>query len=87
MPRDQHLVVIEDTFELVTGWIGDASRLESDESLSLADLVKNSLRMRPERIIIGHGDPKKCVDFAREVGSRFRCETIAPKNLETIRVK
>jgi len=50
---DQHIVVIEDTLELMTGWIPNASRLESTEELTLADLVKNSLRMRPERIIIG----------------------------------
>lgn len=45
------------------------------------------LTSRPERVIVGHGEPKKCVEFAREVGSRFRCEALAPKNLETIRVK
>lgn len=53
IPTDQHTVVIEDSYELVTSWIDNASRLESDEDLSLADLVKNSLRMRPERIIVG----------------------------------
>jgi flagellar protein FlaI len=30
-----------------------ASRLETDDELTLSDLVKNSLRMRPERIIVG----------------------------------
>ncbi len=53
IPSDQHIVVIEDSMELVTNWIGSTSRLESDENLTLADLVKNSLRMRPERIIVG----------------------------------
>ena len=50
---DQHIVLIEDSFELMTSWIKDISRLESADGLTLADLVKNSLRMRPERIIIG----------------------------------
>ncbi|MBF0522573.1 MAG: CpaF family protein [Candidatus Omnitrophica bacterium] len=53
VPNAQHIVVIEDSLELVTNWIGNVSRLESDEDLSLADLVKNSLRMRPDRIIVG----------------------------------
>ena len=53
IPEDQHIVVIEDVLELVIDWIGNVSRLESDEDLSLADLVKNSLRMRPERILVG----------------------------------
>jgi uncharacterized protein len=45
------------------------------------------LNTKPERIIVGHGEPKKCVDLAREIGGKFRCEAIAPKNLETIRLK
>ncbi|MDD5060181.1 MAG: ATPase, T2SS/T4P/T4SS family [Candidatus Omnitrophica bacterium] len=53
IPLNQHIIVIEDTFELVTDWIGNVSRLESDEEISLAELVKNSLRMRPERLIVG----------------------------------
>jgi len=53
IPEDHHIVVIEDVLELITDWIGNVSRLESDEDLSLADLVKNSLRMRPERILVG----------------------------------
>jgi flagellar protein FlaI len=47
------MVVIEDTLELNTFLEDSCSRLESDEDLTLADLVKNSLRMRPERIVIG----------------------------------
>jgi len=53
IPASDRMVVIEDTLELNTFMEDSCSRLESDEDLSLADLVKNSLRMRPERIIIG----------------------------------
>ncbi|HTZ11943.1 MAG TPA: ATPase, T2SS/T4P/T4SS family [Candidatus Margulisiibacteriota bacterium] len=53
MPITEHLVVIEDTLELNTDAGENCARLESDEDLSLADLVKNSLRMRPDRIIVG----------------------------------
>lgn len=53
IPDTDRLVVIEDTLELNTFLEESCSRLESDEDLSLADLVKNALRMRPERIIIG----------------------------------
>jgi len=45
--------VIEDTLELNTFMEDSCSRLETDDELSLSDLVKNSLRMRPERIIVG----------------------------------
>ncbi|MFA5117246.1 MAG: type II/IV secretion system ATPase subunit [Candidatus Omnitrophota bacterium] len=64
IPTDQHVVVIEDTYELLTDWIGNVSRLESDDDLSLADLVKNSLRMRPDRIIIGEVRGSEAQDLA-----------------------
>ncbi len=53
IPDSDRVVVIEDTLELNTFLDDSCSRLESDEDISLADLVKNSLRMRPERIIVG----------------------------------
>ena len=53
IPESDRIVVIEDTLELNTFLEDSCSRLESDSDLTLADLVKNSLRMRPERIIIG----------------------------------
>ena len=53
IPESDRMVVIEDTLELNTFLEDSCSRLESDNEVSLADLVKNSLRMRPERIIIG----------------------------------
>ncbi len=53
VPESNRMVVIEDTIELNTFLEESCSRLESDDEVSLADLVKNSLRMRPERIIIG----------------------------------
>ena len=47
----------------MTGWIPDVSRLESAEGITLADLVKNSLRMRPERIIIGETRGQEAQDM------------------------
>jgi KH/beta-lactamase-domain protein len=45
------------------------------------------LKQAPERIIVDHGESSKCVDFARTCHNIFRCETMAPKLLETIRLK
>ncbi|OGX36889.1 MAG: hypothetical protein A3G91_01540 [Omnitrophica WOR_2 bacterium RIFCSPLOWO2_12_FULL_50_9] len=53
IPETERVVVIEDTLELNTFLEESCSRLESDDDLTLADLVKNALRMRPERIIVG----------------------------------
>ncbi|MDE2010447.1 MAG: CpaF family protein [Candidatus Omnitrophica bacterium] len=53
IPEKDRLVVIEDTLELNTFMEDSCSRLETDDELNLSDLVKNSLRMRPERVIVG----------------------------------
>lgn len=53
IPDSDRIVVIEDTLELNTFLEDSCSRLESDDEISMSDLVKNSLRMRPERIIVG----------------------------------
>ncbi len=44
------------------------------------------LGARPERVIAVHGDPKKSSEFVRAVNRIFRIESIAPKNLEVIRL-
>jgi len=42
---------------------------------------------RPERVIIGHGEPGKSIELASSLYKKFGIETRVPKNLETIRVK
>lgn len=53
IPATDRAVIIEDALELNTDYEKNISRLESTEELTMADLVKNSLRMRPDRIIVG----------------------------------
>ena len=65
IPDSDRIVVIEDTLELNTFLEDSCSRLESDDDLSLADLVKNSLRMRPERIIIGEVRGEEALDLVQ----------------------
>lgn len=50
---EQRVVVMEETYELNTEMQENCVRLETNEYLKLDDLVKNSLRMRPDTIIIG----------------------------------
>ena len=45
------------------------------------------LKQRPERVIVNHGEASKCIDLARNVHKILRCETSAPKLLETLRLK
>lgn len=46
-----------------------------------------NITSKPERVIVNHGDPKKCIEFSRDIHRLFRFETISPKNLETIRLR
>ncbi len=63
IPKKERLVVIEDTLELNTFHEDSCSRLESDEETTLSDLVKNTLRMRPERIIVGEVRGSEAADL------------------------
>lgn len=53
MPPNERVVVIEDTLELNTETNENCARLEASARVSMAALVKNSLRMRPSRIVVG----------------------------------
>ena len=46
-----------------------------------------SLDPKPDRIIIGHGDDRKCTDLASSIYKKYGIETKAPQNLETIRLR
>ena len=86
IPERDHLVIIEDTLELNTSLMDTVSRLESDDELSLADLVKNSLRMRPERIVIGEvrGIEARDMITAMNVGKYCMCTIHALTSREAI---
>lgn len=47
----------------------------------------HKLQARPERIICNHGDSGATTELARDLHRMFRVETLAPKNLEVVRVK
>ncbi|MEK6855258.1 MAG: beta-CASP ribonuclease aCPSF1 [Nanoarchaeota archaeon] len=42
---------------------------------------------RPKKIILNHGEASKCLDLASSIYRANKIETIAPRNLETIRLK
>ncbi len=73
IPTKDRLVVIEDTLELNTFLEDSCSRLETDDELTLSDLVKNSLRMRPERVIVGEVRGEEARDMITAVNIGKYC--------------
>ena len=64
----------------VDGFYGHSDRKQLIKYIS-------SLEPRPDRIIIGHGEDRKCTDLASSIYKKFNIETKAPLNLETIRLR
>jgi hypothetical protein len=42
---------------------------------------------RPKKVIVHHGEATRCLDLASSIHKQNKVETIAPRNLETIRLK
>ena len=42
---------------------------------------------QPRKVMTLHGEASRCLDLATSIHQQFRIETLAPKNLETIRLK
>ena len=72
IPRDQRVITIEDNAELQLQGIPNLVRLEcrqanieKSQEITIGDLLKTCLRMRPSRIIVGKSVPKKLPSFFR----------------------
>jgi KH/beta-lactamase-domain protein len=57
----------------------------SDRNQLLAFI--NRLSVKPEKVVCVHGEPKKTLELAKAIHKIFRIETVAPRNLEAIRLK
>lgn len=42
---------------------------------------------RPKKVIVNHGDVSRCLDLAKSIHKQYRIETVAPKNLDAIRLR
>ena len=63
----------------VDGFSGHSDRRQ------LMEYIKK-MKPRPEHILTEHGDEKCCLDLASSIYRKYRIETRAPMNLETIRL-
>lgn len=70
IPKDERVITIEDSAELQLQGIKNLVRLETRNSnaegcaeISMRDLIKSSLRMRPDRIVVGEVRGSEAIDM------------------------
>ena len=76
----QEMLQIKMQVHTVEGFSGHSSRNQ------LMNFVAKC-EPRPKKVIINHGENSRCLDLASSIHKGFRVETVAPRNLETVRVK
>lgn len=64
----------------IEGFTGHSGRNQ------LMNFIKNC-DPRPKKVIVNHGENSRCLDLASSIHKAYRIETIAPRNLETVRIK
>lgn len=76
IPKDERVITIEDSAELQLQGIRNLVRLETRNSnvegcheISIRDLIRTSLRMRPERIIVGEVRGAEAIDMMQCLNS------------------
>ena len=76
IPSNERVIVIEDSAELQIRQISNLVRLECKQAngqnrgrISMEDLIKTSLRMRPDRIIVGEVRGKEVIDMIQAMNT------------------
>jgi len=76
IPKDERIVTIEDSAELQIVEIENIVRMETRNAntegkgeITIRDLIKTSLRMRPERIIVGEVRGKEALDMLQAMNT------------------
>jgi predicted metal-dependent RNase len=65
---------------VIHGFSGHSNRTQ------IMNFVHN-LDPRPKKIILVHGESSKCLELASDLHKMLRIETLAPKNLEAVRLR
>jgi len=79
LPGDEKRYKMNMQMHALAGFSGHSSRQQ------LLNFVKH-LDPKPRKIIIVHGEPSSCLELASTLHKQFRIETIAPKNLDVLRI-
>jgi len=76
IPRDERIITIEDSAELQIRGVDNLVRLETRNSnmegkgaITIRDLIRSSLRMRPERIVVGEVRGAEALDMLQAMNT------------------
>ena len=72
--------IVRASISIERGFSGHSSRNQ------LMNFIRH-LQPRPKKAIIIHGENSKCLDLASSIHKLARIETVAPKNLESVRIR
>ena len=76
IPKDERIITIEDSAELKISGVPNLVRLEARDAnvegtgaITIRDLLKSSLRMRPSRIIVGEVRGSEAIDMLQSLNT------------------
>lgn len=76
IPEDERIITIEDSAELSLMHVANLVRLEArnanvegENAITIRDLIKTSLRMRPDRIIVGEVRDEAAIDMLQAMNT------------------
>lgn len=76
IPKDERIITIEDSAELQLQDVSNLVRLEARQSnsegenaITIRDLIKSSLRMRPDRIVVGEVRGGEAIDMLQAMNT------------------
>jgi uncharacterized protein len=47
----------------------------------------SSLKPKPKRVIVNHGDPSRSIEFSKTIAAKFGITSTAIRNLDSVRLK
>ncbi|MDO4522687.1 MAG: ATPase, T2SS/T4P/T4SS family [Eubacteriales bacterium] len=76
VPKDERIITIEDNAELQIRGVPNLVRLEArrentqgEHAISIRDLIRSSLRMRPDRVIVGEVRGEETIDMIQAMNN------------------
>lgn len=78
--QKQEITPLKMRVETLEGFSGHSSRKQLMNFTAKCD-------PKPRKVIVNHGENSRCLDLASSIHKTFRIETVAPRNLEAVRLR